>query len=305
MELSGLNFIGNKRSGSGDKSFNAMNPSNGETLSPIYFEATSDEINKAVEKAEQAFRKYRLKSGKEKAVFLETIGDEILALGDTLIKRCCQETALPEGRIVGERGRTINQLKLFTSVLREGSWVDARIDAAIPDRQPIPKPDLRCMQIALGPVGIFGASNFPLAFSVAGGDTASALAAGCTVVIKAHPAHPGTCELVGVAIQNAIEKCKMPEGVFSMLQGQSVRVGMEIAKHPLIKAIGFTGSFKGGKALFDAASNRPEPIPVYAEMGSINPVFVLPGAIVEKKDEIAARTCHLWSYRLLIEMEYQ
>jgi NADP-dependent aldehyde dehydrogenase len=197
------------------------------------------------------------------------------------------ETGLPAARISGERGRTINQLKLFASLLREGSWLDARIDLAQPDRQPLPKPDLRSMQKALGPVGVFGASNFPLAFSVAGGDTTSALAAGCPVVVKAHPAHPGTCELVAKAVITAIQKTGMPAGTFSMLNGQSNDVGMAIVKNPLIKAIGFTGSFRGGKAIFDAAMQRPEPIPVYAEMGSSNPVFLLPGALKNKTEEIA------------------
>ncbi|HSU50262.1 MAG TPA: aldehyde dehydrogenase (NADP(+)), partial [Segetibacter sp.] len=194
---------------------------------------------------------------------------------------------LPEARITGERGRTVGQLKLFAQLLREGSWVDARIDHADPDRKPLPKIDLRSMQKALGPVGVFGASNFPLAFSVAGGDTVSALAAGCPVVFKAHPAHPGTSELVGLAIQRAAQKTGMPEGVFSMVNGRSTEVGMALVRHPLIKAIGFTGSFFGGKALFDEANKRTEPIPVYAEMGSTNPVFILPGALAESREKIA------------------
>ena len=210
-----------------------------------------------------------------------------MAMGENLISLCQQETGLPEGRLIGERGRTVNQLKLFAELLREGSWVDARIDTAIPDRTPIPKPDVRQLQIPIGPVGIFGASNFPLAFSVAGGDTASALAAGCSVVVKGHPAHPATSEIVGQAIINAVKKTGMPEGVFSLIQGPSVEVGKAIVRHPLIKAVGFTGSFRGGKALFDEAVSRPEPIPVYAEMGSTNPVFVLPGALAERKEKIA------------------
>jgi 2,5-dioxopentanoate dehydrogenase len=199
-----------------------------------------------------------------------------------------EETALPEARIKGERMRTVNQLKLFASVVREGSWVDARIDTAIPDRQPVPKPDIRQMQIPLGPVGIFGASNFPLAFSVAGGDTASAFAAGCPVIVKAHPLHPGTSELVGKAILLAATKTNMPEGVFSMVHGYSTEAGMAIVNHSGIKAIGFTGSFKGGKALFDAANRRDTPIPVFAEMGSVNPVFILPGALRERNETLAA-----------------
>jgi NADP-dependent aldehyde dehydrogenase len=196
------------------------------------------------------------------------------------------ETGLPEARLTGERGRTVGQLKLFASYIREGSWVDARIDKADPTRTP-PKADIRSMQKALGPVGIFGASNFPLAFSVAGGDTISALAAGCPVVFKAHAAHPGTCEMVGMAIAKAVKKAGMPEGTFSMVHGKSTAVGLAIVRHPLIKAIGFTGSYRGGKALFDVANSRPVPIPVYAEMGSTNPVFILPEAMRQRKQNIA------------------
>lgn len=287
MKLSGQNFIGSEKSSTGSKSFNAVNPATEKELEIPFFEATSIEIDRAIGKAEEAFKVYRNKSGKEKATFLEAIADEILALGDDLIQRCIAETGLPEARITGERGRTMNQLKLFASVLKEGSWLDARIDLAQPDRQPLSKPDIRSMQKALGPIGVFGASNFPLAFSVAGGDSSSALAAGCTIVVKAHPAHPGTCELVGNAIINATQKTGMPDGTFSMVHGKSVDVGMAIVKNPFIKAVGFTGSFRGGKALFDAASQRPEPIPVYAEMGSTNPVFILPGALKDKKEDIA------------------
>lgn len=287
MKLTGLNFIGKKRSGEGPVHFYGINPATGEKLLPTYFEATQDEINEAVQKAAAAFSIYRNKTGNERATFLETIADEIMALGDDLVTRCCSESGLPEGRIKGERGRTVNQLKLFGQLIREGSWVDARIDTAMPDRQPIPKPDIRSMQRAIGPVGIFGASNFPLAFSVAGGDTASALAAGCPIVVKAHPAHPSTCEMIASAIIAAAEKTGMPDGVFSLVQGPAVDVGLGIVRHPLIKAIGFTGSFRGGKAIFDAANRRPEPIPVYAEMGSTNPVFILPGALKEQKEKIA------------------
>ena len=287
MELKGLNFIGNELSGKGEEDFYAVNPQNSQKLLPGFHEATGEEVNDAAIKAEAAFKVYRNKKGKEKAAFLEAIAEEILSLGQELIKRCCEETGLPEARITGERGRTVNQLKLFAELLREGSWVDARIETAEPERKPLPKPDIRSMKKALGPAGIFGASNFPLAFSVAGGDTASALAAGCTVVVKAHPAHPGTCEMIGTAITNAVKKTGMPDGVFSMLHGRSAEVGMAIVKHPFIKAIGFTGSYRGGKAIFDAAVQRPEPIPVYAEMGSTNPVFILPGALKERKEEIA------------------
>lgn len=287
MKLTGLNFIGNEQSGQGTITFHAVNPATGVEMSPAFHEATAQEIDNAIVKAEAAFLAYSKTSGKERASFLETIADEIIALGDDLIKRCGEETGLTEARLTGERGRTVNQLRLFASLLREGSWVDARIDTAEPNRQPAPKPDIRSMQKALGPVGIFGASNFPLAFSVAGGDTASALAAGCTVVAKAHPAHSGTCEMIAHAMMRAIAKSNMPDGTFSMVHGSSTEVGMAIVKHPLIKAIGFTGSFRGGKAIFDAAAQRPMPIPVYAEMGSTNPVFILPGALRDKKEEIA------------------
>ena len=287
MRISGKNLIGNQFSGSGDKTFNALNPSNGELMHPDFYEATVEEVNLAAEKAAIAFQEYRNVDGKARADFLDNIADEIDLAGDILIKRCCEETGLPEARITGERGRTTNQLRLFANLLREGSWVNAKIDTGNPDRKPIPKPDVRSMQVALGPVGVFGASNFPLAFSVAGGDTASALAAGCPIVVKAHPAHPGTSEIIGNAIRKAIMKNKMPEGTFSMVHGQSVEVGMAIVNNSHLKAIGFTGSFRGGKALFDAAARRKEPIPVYAEMGSVNPVFILPGALGKKSKEIA------------------
>lgn len=287
MDLTGKNFIGNERSGEGKETFRAVNPAVNKTFGPDFHEATEQEIENAVLKAERAFREYGRKSGKEKAAFLEAIADEIMSLGDELIDRCGKETGLPEGRLVGERARTTGQLKLFAEVLKDGSWVDARIDKADPGRNPAPKPDIRSMLRPLGPAGVFGASNFPFAFSVAGGDTTSALAAGCPVVFKAHPAHPGTCEMVGGAIVKAVRKSRMPDGTFSLLHGRSTRVGMALAVHPVIKAIGFTGSFMGGKALYDAAVRRPEPIPVYAEMGSSNPVFILPHALRERGGEIA------------------
>jgi 2,5-dioxopentanoate dehydrogenase len=287
MSISGKNFIGNKLLAESSVTFQAVDPAKGEALEGIFYEATPGEVAEAVHLAGRAFPVYRNKTGKEKALFLETIADEILNLGDALIARCCAETGLPEGRITGERGRTMGQLKLFAQLISEGSWVDARIENALPEREPVPRPDIRSMLKALGPVGIFGAGNFPLAFSVAGGDTASALAAGCPVVVKAHPAHPGTCELVAGAILKAADKCNMPEGVFSLVHGKSVDVGMAIVNHPLIKAIAFTGSYKGGKALYDAAARRPEPIPVYAEMGSVNPVFILSESMAHKYEEIA------------------
>jgi len=287
MELTGLNLIGNKESGVGTKTFFSKNPATQTNLETKFVEATAQEVDEAVMLAKGAFDEYRAKSNEERAIFLETIAENILSLEDALIQRCASETALPLARLTGERMRTVSQLRLFASVVREGSWVDARIDTAIPDRQPAPKPDIRQMQIPLGPVGIFGASNFPFAFSVAGGDTVSALAAGCPVVVKAHPLHPGTSEMVGKAILKAAKETNMPNGTFSMVQGTSNEVGMAIVLHPEIKAIGFTGSFRGGKAIFDAANNRSLPIPVYAEMGSVNPVFILPGALKERNEAIA------------------
>ncbi|MCB0643925.1 MAG: aldehyde dehydrogenase (NADP(+)) [Phaeodactylibacter sp.] len=287
MQISGKNLIGKQLSASGTTIFQAKDPAQNADLAPFFTEATVAEVDQAVQLAESAFIAYKSKSLEERAAFLEAIGSEILALGDTLIQRCMRETALPEGRLLGERGRTVNQLNLFAELVRDGRWQGIRIDRAEPNRQPVPKPDIRQMKVPLGPVGIFGASNFPLAFSVAGGDTTSALAAGCPVVVKGHPLHPGTSELVGKAILKAAEKTGMPEGVFSLVQGPSSAVGMAIVQHPLITAIGFTGSFRGGKAIFDAANQRPVPIPVFAEMGSTNPVFILPGALQERGPQIA------------------
>ena len=286
MMMTGKQYIGGELSDKRDQVFQAVNPVTDQKLPGEFKEATAEEINLAAIKAEQAFHFYRKMDGEMKATFLERIAEELLS-SENLISRCSEETGLPEARLTGERMRTVNQLRMFGDLLREGSWVNASIDRAIPERTP-PKPDIRQMQIALGPVGVFGASNFPFAFSVAGGDTASALAAGCPVVVKGHQAHPGTSELTAMAILRAAEATGMPDGVFSLVQGGSTEVGMALVSHPLIKAIGFTGSFKGGKALYDAAVRRDEPIPVYAEMGSINPVFILPEALKTKGKEIAA-----------------
>ncbi len=221
------------------------------------------------------------------AAFLERIGDGIMAIGDTLISTCAEETALSVDRLTGERARTVNQLRMFAGLVRERSWIDARIDTALPDRKPVPKPDLRRMLLPLGPIAVFGASNFPLAFSVAGGDTASALAAGCPVVVKPHPGHPKTSNLVASAVSDAAHDCGMPKGVFDMVEDTGIEVGLELVRHPLIRAVGFTGSTRAGRALFDAASSRSEPIPVFAEMGSINPLFVLPAALEKRWEKIA------------------
>ncbi|MFN0084086.1 MAG: aldehyde dehydrogenase (NADP(+)) [Blastocatellia bacterium] len=251
-------------------------------------EATGSQIDRAMAAAEGAFEAVRRVSAADRAAFLDRIGVEIEALGDGLLTAANQETSLPIAeRLAGERGRTVNQLRMFAELIREGSWVEARIDRAIPDRKPVPKPDLRRMLIPMGPVAVFGASNFPLAFSVAGGDTASALAAGCPVVVKAHPAHPATSELVAGAIAKAARETGMPPGVFSMLHSTRNEIAIALVKHPLTKAVGFTGSLRAGRALFDAAAARPDPIPVYAEMGSVNPVFLLPGALGERAEALA------------------
>ncbi|HTH31536.1 MAG TPA: aldehyde dehydrogenase family protein, partial [Lacibacter sp.] len=281
-------IIGYHFSEQGSETFFSYNPATAANNEFTFSKATTDEVELAAEKAARAFQVYYKKTGVEKAVFLETIAEEIMNTGDQLITVCCSETGLPTARIEGERGRTVNQLKMFAALLREGSWVDARIETALPDRVPIPKPDIRYIHIAIGPVVVFGASNFPLAFSVAGGDTASALAAGCPVIVKAHSAHPATSSIVGKAIQIAARKTNMPDGVFSLLFGDGTTTGIQLVKHPHIKAVGFTGSYKGGKALYDAAASRPQPIPVYAEMGSSNPVFILPQIMKEKAAGIAA-----------------
>jgi alpha-ketoglutaric semialdehyde dehydrogenase len=284
--IEGKQIIGYEMIAGGSETFQSYEPATGEHLSYRFIKATPDEVNLAAEKAALAFQSYRKKSAAQKAVFLESIAEEIISIGDELIEMCCRETALPKGRIEGERARTTNQLKLFASMLRENSWVDARIETADAQRVPTPKPDIRYMEIGTGPVVVFGASNFPLAFSVAGGDTAAALAAGCPVIVKAHSAHPATGELVGRAIQRAANKCDMPDGVFSMLHGDGTNVGIQLVKHPAIRAVALTGSYTAGKALFDTAAKRPVPIPVYAEMGSTNPVFILPEAMQQRREQI-------------------
>src|SRR6516164_7207061 len=241
-----------------------------------------------LEKIVETAATYRSPGPEVLADFLERIGDLIMAAGDKLISTCAEETALSVDRLVGERARTVNQLKMFADLVREGSWVDARIDTPLPDRRPIPKPDLRRMLMPVGPVAVFGASNFPLAFSVAGGDTASALAVGCAVVVKPHPGHPGTSALAASAISNAAHDCRMPEGVFALIEETSVEIGLELVRHPLMRAVGFTGSTRAGRALFDAANSRPEPIPVFAEMGSLNPLFVLPSALEKRWENIVS-----------------
>lgn len=277
MDLAGKNLIAGSPSGESGNRFFAVNPKTSENLPPEFLEASVEEVDSAVELAEQAFRTYSQTPPEVRAGFLDRIAEAVENLGAPLIERAQLETALPEARLVGERARTCGQLRMFARLIREGSWVDARIDLADPARTPIPKPDLRRMRRPIGPVAVFGVSNFPLAFSAAGGDSASALAAGCSVVLKAHPAHPGTSEMVTQALLSAAEDSGIPSGVFSMVHGVSHEVGLRLVTHPLIQAVGFTGSLKAGRALFDAAARRSRPIPFYAEMGSINPVFLLPG----------------------------
>ncbi len=292
MELTGKQFIGNNLSQLGSDSFQGINAATGEKMETTFFAATEAEIDQAVKLAEAAFPVYRKTSNAARSEFLNAIAEEIEDLGETLIERAVLESGLPQMRITGERGRTAGQLRLFAKVVKEGSFVEARIDPALAERQPLPRPDIRLMHIGIGPVGVFGASNFPLAFSVAGGDTASALAAGCPVVVKAHPGHPGTSALVALAIQKAVKRCGMPDGTFSLLHGGTgIAVGEALVKHPSIKAVGFTGSLKGGRALYDLATSRPEPIPLYAEMGSINPVFILPKTLQENSESLAKAMC--------------
>lgn len=285
--ITGKNYIGNTPSAKGSNTYTTYNPQLNIENKFSFIEATSEEIDQAVRLATAASIEFGALSGEKKAGFLIAIADEILALDDLLIKTYCSETGLPEGRAMGERGRTIGQLRAFAALVEEGSWVEASIDTALPDRKPIPKPDLRKMLMPLGPVVVFGASNFPLAYSTAGGDTAAAFAAGCPVIVKSHPMHAGTGELVASAIVKAVQKTNMPNGVFSNLNSSGIEVGSALVKHPGVKAVGFTGSIGGGRALFDLASQREEPIPVFAEMGSVNPVVMLPDAIDKRGADLA------------------
>jgi len=287
MQLHGQQFIAGASIQSAGPSFRGIDPAAGRELEPAYAEASAGDVDRAVNAAAEAFEQYRTSPASNRAKFLREIATQIESLGDALTERANQETALGLERLKGERGRTVSQLRLFADVIEEGSWVGARIDRAMPDRKPLPRPDLRRMLIPIGPVIVFGASNFPLAFSVAGGDTASAFAAGCPVIVKAHPAHPGTSELVAGAIDKAAGATGMPAGVFSMLQGRSPELSLALVRHPHAAAVGFTGSLRAGRAIFDAAAARPNPIPVYAEMGSVNPVFLLPGALAQRGEQIA------------------
>jgi alpha-ketoglutaric semialdehyde dehydrogenase len=287
MTLLGTSLIGHSRSNSTQSCGHGVNPATGETLAPEIFAASAAEVETAIQLAAGAFPEYSSLTGIQRGAFLRAIAARIEAIAEDIAARGPLETGLPEARLRGETGRTTGQLRMFATLIEEGSWVDARIERAQPDRQPVPKPDLRSMHVALGPVAVFCASNFPLAFSVAGGDTASALAAGCPVVVIAHHSHPGLAEMVGTAIIEAARETGMPEGVFSLLFGGGRSVGQAVVKHPFIQAVGFTGSRAGGTALMATAAARPIPIPVYAEMSSINPLVILPGALAKGEEALA------------------
>lgn len=287
MSLTGKHLIGGKSQAGGGKTFTAKDATTGEALAPEFFEATLEEVDRCLDLADAAFDALQTASIEQIVALLEGIADGLEAAGDELLERAHAETALPLARLTAERGRTVNQTKMFARMVRVGSWVQARVDHGNPDRQPLPKPDVRTMLRGVGPVVVFGASNFPLAISVAGTDTVSALAARCPVVVKAHPGHPGTCEMIGQVIADAVDKADLPAGTFSMLQGAGHEMGQALVAHPLTAAVAFTGSLRGGRALFDVAAARSNPIPVYAEMGSFNPVFLLPGGLAERAEAIA------------------
>ncbi len=287
MMLTGEMLIGARAVRGSEGVLRAVNPATGADMEPGFGGGSAADVDAACVLAEAAFDVYRAVSLEKRAQFLEAIAQGIVDLGGVLVERVMAESGLPQGRVEGERARTVGQLRLFASLAREGRWLSATLDRALPDRKPAPRADLRAQKIPLGPVAIFGASNFPLAFSVAGGDTASALAAGCTVVAKSHPSHLGTSELVGRVIQKAVADCGLPEGVFSLVVGEGNFVGEALVRHRVIQAVGFTGSRRGGKALVALAAGREVPIPVYAEMSSINPVFLLPAVLAQRAETIA------------------
>jgi NADP-dependent aldehyde dehydrogenase len=288
MNLEGLSIIGSRRAAVAGKTIQPVNPATGTALEPGYYWAQPADVESAARLAAAAFEEYRCWSAARRAGLLRRIAELIELNAAAIQERANLETGLPLARLQGETARTCGQLRLFATLIEEGWWQGARIDHADILRKPLPKPDLRSMSMPLGPVAVFSASNFPLAFSVAGGDTASALAAGCPVIVKPHQGHLGTSELVGLLIQQAVREAGAPEGLFSMLYGSGREIGLALVTHPEVKAVGFTGSRSGGVALMKAAAARPEPIPVYAEMGSINPVFLLPGVIQSKGLELAA-----------------
>lgn len=285
--IHGKNRIGFELSHKGDKTYKTINPVDNSELRGVFFAATKAEVDLAMYKAKQAFYIYRGIDSQKRAEFLESIATEIKASGDDLISRASSETALPRQRIISERDRTMLQLRLYADLIKEGSWINASIDYGDPGRKSHPKPDLRRMYKPVGPVVVFTASNFPLAYSTAGGDTASALAAGNPVIVKSHPSHAGTNELVAEAINRAAQKHGMPDGVFTSLNDNGFEVGEHLVKHPLTKAVGFTGSYNGGMALWKMAYERVEPIPVFAEMGSTNPVYFLKETMAENTASLA------------------
>jgi NADP-dependent aldehyde dehydrogenase len=286
-ELCGKHLIEGRWTATGGGTFDAANPATGEMLAPHFAEATGDEADAASAAARRAFNVARGLEPLWPAKLLDTIAAHIEGLGDELLERGELETALPRARLTGERLRTCGQLRMFAQIVRDGSWVEAVIDRADPNRQPLPKPDLRRMLVARGPVAVFGASNFPFAFGVCGGDMASALAGANPVIVKGHPSHPGTSELFARAVAAALDECKLPAALFALLQGRRHELSAALVRNPQIQAVGFTGSQRAGRALFDLASQREVPIPVFAEMGSVNPVVILPAAIQEKADQIA------------------
>ncbi len=274
------------------KTFSAFDPRQGKVLDQVFSEVTGEEVDRALTLAAASFSAFRAASVETVSGLLVGMADEILELGDALIDRAAAESGLTKDRLTGERGRTANQLRLFAALVREGSHVDARIDTALPDRKPLARPDLRRMLMPIGPVVVFAASNFPLAFSVAGGDAASALAARNPVVVKAHPAHPGTSEMVAGAVARAVRKAGLPDSIFSMVQSTDNATSIALVRHAETKAVAFTGSLRGGRAIFDAASQRPDPIPAFVEMGSVNPVFILPGALAQPPETLAQGLCN-------------
>jgi 2,5-dioxopentanoate dehydrogenase len=285
--ITGKNNIGGPWVAAGDFKFTGFDPRTRQPTEWQFTDATEDEVEQAVRVAVEAFKTTRNLSTQIRATFLEDAAREIDALGDSLLEITDTETGLGLPRLRGELARTTNQLRAFAALLREGSFVDAIIDTAQPNRTPVPRPDIRRMSFPVGPVAVFTPNNFPLAFGVAGGDTASALAAGCPVIVKGHPGYPATCELIAGAITRVVEASGLPAGFFSFIQGSQVEIGQALVRQPGLQAIAFTGSYRGGRAIFDAASSRPQPIPVYAEMGSLNPVILLPGAIGSSPDGLA------------------
>jgi alpha-ketoglutaric semialdehyde dehydrogenase len=288
LSLHGCSIVNGEARQANGAAFHGVDPAMGEPLNPPYRSASIEDLNLAADLAEEAFATFSQSPGRERARFLRSIADGIEAIMPELVQRAHCETALPDARLKGESARTVNQLRLFAQLVEEGSWVNARIDPAQPDRKPLARSDIRSMMRPLGLVAVFGASNFPLAFSVAGGDTASAFAAGNPVIVKAHPAHPGTSELVGQAIARSVKECGLPRGVFALLFDAGTKIGAALVEHPKVKAVGFTGSLVAGKALMQRAAARPEPIPCFMEMSSANPVFVLPQALATRGAQIAA-----------------